>query len=423
VKFIKCFETVLSLNKGILEDYIFKCNYRKNPKDFSREKKLSFLNTIYFMLNMVTKSLQVELNNFFDNVLKKDFNVSKQAFSEARKKIKHEAFIELNNSTTNFVYSQCEDLELWNGYRLSGIDGTVLEIPNIKSLRDEFGCSKNKSGEVARARASCIFDLLNKLVIESDIGRYNINERITAKSMIEKMTRYENFKELIILDRGYPSAEMIAFFYENSIDFLMRSKQTFSNQIIKARKKDQIIKINHLGKDYLVRVVRVMISDTEEEVLLTSILDENITPGDFKKLYFIRWKLETKYDELKNKLQIENFTGTSKETIEQDFYASIYLSNMIELARRQSDEIIALKQAKKKLKYSHKTNLNVLIGTLKDKLVLMLLEKSKIKRSKMFDSIMEIVSKSAIPIRENRQYPRKMFLIRSKYQLNKKRCL
>ena len=158
-------------------------------------------------------------------------------------------------------------------------------------------------------------------------------------------------------------------------------------------------------------------------MLITSLLDKNITTNDFKKLYFIRWKVEIKYDELKNRLQIENFTGESKVAIKQDFYASIYLSNMIELARKQSDQIISSKQEDKELKYQYKTNLNVLIGALKDKFIIMMLEKSKYKRSKMFKSIMKTVSNSAIPIRDDRQFPRKMFLVRSKFQLNKKRCL
>lgn len=418
-----CFISVLSVNKAKIEDYVFKCNNRKNPKDFSREKKMSFLDTMYFMLNMVKKSLQVELNSFFENIVKKDYTISKQAYCEARKKIKPEAFIELNDSVINFVYSECEDLELWNGYRLSAIDGSVLEIPNTELLRNEFGSNKNQAGEVAKAKASCIFDVLNKLVIQSKIDRNDIGERTTAMSMIEKMTRSEKFKELIIFDRGYPSAEMVSFLYENKTAFLMRTKQTFSKQIINARKKDQIISMVYKGKSYPVRVIRIMISDEIEEVLITSLIDESIKPIDFKKLYFIRWKIEIKYNELKNKLQIENFTGASKVAIEQDFYASIYLSNMIELARKQSDDITYTKQEEKSLKLSYKTNLNVLIGSLKDKLILMLIEKSKSKRSEMFDKIMETVSRSVIPIRDERQYPRKKFLVKSKNQLNKKRCL
>ncbi|MCU0344906.1 MAG: hypothetical protein MUF28_13920 [Ignavibacterium sp.] len=76
----------------------------------------------------------------------------------------------------------------------------------------------------------------------------------------------------------------------------MRSKQKFSTQIINARKKDQVIKISYKRKDYYVRVIRVMISDDVEEVLLTSILDKKIKPSDFKALYFTRWNVEIKYD-------------------------------------------------------------------------------------------------------------------------------
>jgi hypothetical protein len=291
MKLSECFKTVMELSKATLEDYLFKCKNRKNPQDFSREKKLSFLDTVYFMLNMVKKSLQVELNSFFDTVLKKDFSVSKQAYSEARKKIKPEAFIEVNDNIINLVYGECEDLKLWNGYRLSGIDGTVLEIPNTEILRNEFGCNRNQTGEVARARGSCIFDLLNKLVIQSNINRHDVCERTSGKDMILQMKRYENLKELMIFDRGYPSAEMFAFLYDNNVDFLMRTKQNFSTQIINARKKDQVIRVNYKGKDYSVRVIRVMISDDVEEVLVTSILDKKIKPSDFKVLYFKRWNV------------------------------------------------------------------------------------------------------------------------------------
>jgi hypothetical protein len=224
-------------SKAILEDYIFKCTNRKSPEDFSRERNMGFKETMLFMLNMVKKALQVELNNFFEEILKRDEVVSKQAFSEARNKIKPEAFIQLNDAIINGMYNDVEDLELWNGYRLSAIDGTVLEIPNTKVLRKEFGTSKNQNGEVARARASCIFDVLNRMVIKSKIDGYKVCERTTAKSMIEEMVLNRTHKDLIIFDRGYPSAEMVSFLYENTIDFVMRVKETFSTQIIEARKK------------------------------------------------------------------------------------------------------------------------------------------------------------------------------------------
>ena len=78
---------------------MFKCTYRANPKDFSRERKMGFKDTLLFMLNMAKKSMQLELDNFFDKVLGKDFSVTKQAYHEARQKIKPEIFIAIAKVT------------------------------------------------------------------------------------------------------------------------------------------------------------------------------------------------------------------------------------------------------------------------------------------------------------------------------------
>jgi hypothetical protein len=65
----------------------------------------------------------------------------------------------------------------------------------------------------------------------------------------------------------------------------------------------------------------------------------------------------------------------------------------------------------------------LLIGSLKDKLVLMLLEANTRKRNKIYKDIMMQVSKERVPIRPNRQYPRVKRIARGKYRKNKKRSL
>lgn len=142
-----------------------------------------------------------------------------------------------------------------------------------------------------------------------------------------------------------------------------------------------------------------------------------------KELYFKRWGIETKYYELKNRLEIENFSGTTKIAIEQDFYASIYLSNMVELARNQCDEELSNKNIKAENKYEYKVNLNILIGEMKDKLILILLEPNNGKRTRMFKALMKAAERSTVPIRPNRHYPRKFSFSRAKYTQNKRRCL
>ena len=399
MNFKKCFNEALLASKMLVEDFTFKCSNRISPSYFTRSGKMGFKETILFMLNMVNKSLQVELNKFFEGILKKDEAISKQAFSENRQKIHPKVFIDLNDRINKVIYEECREYKLWNGYRLSAIDGTSIELPNTELLRNEFGYAKNQYAEVAvaRATASCIFDVLNKIVIKSKIGRYKTSERKMAMDLILEMKEDNNsFKELILFDRGYPSQELISELIDRDICFVMRLKNNIFKKKINSKKQDQTIELKHKNKIYTVRIIKFDLESGVEEVLITNLFDKAMTESDFKELYFMRWGIEIKYDELKNRLEIENFTGTTKIAIEQDFYASIYLSNMIELARKDSDEIIAVEREGKENKYEYKTNLNTLIGSLKDKLIMMFLEENPRKRGRIYKKIMKEAAKSSI---------------------------
>ena len=130
-----------------------------------------------------------------------------------------------------------------------------------------------------------------------------------------------------------------------------------------------------------------------------------------------------KYDELKSRLQIENFTGDTVISVEQDFYASIFLSNLVSLAKQESNEKIAQNNEKKALKYEYKVNTNILIGKLKDSLVLMILENDPLKRVMMIQRIMDDILKNQVPIRPGRSNFRRKGLKAYKHPMNQKRCL
>lgn len=80
--------------RNVLYDLHFMCDSRTKSTYFTREKgcKLTFPEIILFVLNLVTKSLQIELNDFFELMKKDGIAISKQGLSQARKKIKPEAF-------------------------------------------------------------------------------------------------------------------------------------------------------------------------------------------------------------------------------------------------------------------------------------------------------------------------------------------
>jgi hypothetical protein len=266
----------LEKTHDMLQDFLFKCGNRLKPEYFSRESKMGFKETILFILNMDKKTIQLELNNFFGKILKRDNTISKQAYLEARQKIDPKAFIELNNAITNNIYNECDDVKLWNGFRLSGIDGSIFEIPDTNALREKFGYVKNQNKEVARAKAATIFDLLNNITIKSQISNYKKSERKMASEMIQELINDGVKNDLILFDRGFPSIELFSFLIDNGIHFLMRASKNYSNQIIEAKKEDQIITMRNNEKVYKIRVVRFLLSSGEEEIHLYAV---KICPG------------------------------------------------------------------------------------------------------------------------------------------------
>jgi hypothetical protein len=90
------------------------------------------------------------------------------------------------------------------------------------------------------------------------------------------------------------------------------------------------------------RLVRVDLPN-EIEVLITNLMDTELYEASlFKSLYHLRWGVEENYKRLKQWLEIENFSGKSALSVQQDFYAKIIAANltalMVMAAQQKVDE-------------------------------------------------------------------------------------
>lgn len=87
--------------------------------------------------------------------------------------------------------------------------------------------------------------------------------------------------------------------------------------------------MRRLGKLHL-RMLKICLSDDNYEVLLTNLPTEEFCTEQLAELYHMRWSIETAYETLKSRLQIENFTGIKAPLLLQDIYSTIYVSNLAE---------------------------------------------------------------------------------------------
>lgn len=163
------------------------------------------------------------------------------------------------------------------------------------------------------------------------------------------------------------------------------------------------------GKDYdkkatmKVRLIRIDLPSGEIEILMTSLLDSKKYPTNiFKELYFIRWGVETFYDELKNKLKLEYFTGYSQISILQDFYCAIFISNLQSVIVNDLQEELKIMNQKTKLDYKINTNLSY--GFLKNRILELLFKEAPLEQ--VFNELETLFLQNKVPIRKNRNNKR-----------------
>jgi hypothetical protein len=78
----------------------------------------------------------------------------------------------------------------------------------------------------------------------------------------------------------------------------------------------------------------------------------------------MRWPIESKYNELKNRFLIEEFSGATSISIEQEFYINLLLSNLSAMVKSSADwEIQRVENPKNK--YRYQANRSFIIGKIK----------------------------------------------------------
>jgi hypothetical protein len=247
-----------------------------------------------------------------------------------------------------------------------------------------------------------------------------MGEREIALLHFDKLTS----SDLVIYDRGYPSYDFVLQHITTGINCLIRVKKDFNNPVkefVSSNKNSQVVLIypkekqSFLGKNYdkntpiKVRLIRVELDNGEVEILMTTLLCSKKYPTkEFKKLYFLRWKIETFYDEIKNKLKVEFFSGYSEIVIRQDFNCAIFLSNLQSAFLHDLEpDIEQINQEKReKNQYEININTNLSYGFLRNRILLLL------TKNQPTDVIIEELEKlflaHTIPIRPNRSNPRNM---------------
>lgn len=395
-------------------------NYVTKEGAFTKSKKLSFLTVVLFILQLPKRSLSIELEDFFDTISPQTVVCTKSAFSQARYKLKEDFFEQWNQSLVESYYSNNdESILLWNGFQLQGVDGTTLYLSEHEELRERFGKQGNQHGSYTMARVLARYDLLNDIIVDTQIGSIQKGENAVTIEQLDKVS--DNV--LSIYDRNFASFRVIYEHDKRGLSFLIRCKLTANNVVkdfVKKKVNTAIVKfypdnkvIASLKKEGVtitkdegitVRLVKVKLKTGEVEILITSLLDEKKYPNSiFGELYNKRWGSEVCFDILKNKLQLTLFSGQKPAAIVQEFYATIFNFNLNSILIKDCAE--EEKKVSEKRTKEYKVNRNVSIGIMIKK-VIQLLTLPENEMEILMNQLITKFSRYMEPVRKCRSYVR-----------------
>jgi hypothetical protein len=391
---------------------------RQHPADFTRNRKMGFTQLVTFMINLVKTSTQTALDRFFGVIGIPEIQMTQQSYSEARQKMNPEACRELFLHTTAHIYAH--DVDRWHGMVLIAIDGSKLQLPNDKQLLKSFG-GTGRGALSPTAQASVAYDMLNNVIVDAEIERLSFGEHELATRHMKRIAETEGIGDaLVIFDRGYSSAELIGIAEEKGLKFLVRLRRKFNLEIDALENGVHELELAYSKGMLKARVIKFALPNGEIETLVTNIFDAQMGIKEFKKLYFMRWPVETKYGELKLKLEVENFSGRTKAAIQQDFFISAMLSNVIAVAANEAQPAVDRAREVKKNKHRYKVNVNHAVGTFKDRFILALLESDPEKRAAQTEKIIKLLCKHAVPERKDRSSPRNPSPRKARFHYNMK---
>lgn len=395
---------------------------------FVRNRKMPLEDLTYSMINRKGLTLKLELRGYM-NISHPGTQISKPGYLKQRMKLNPEAFVDLYQFHNRNYYSDPEtELYTLNGFLVLAVDGSDINIPTTPETLTLYGNAAKRGGKpCAQIGLGCLYDALNRMILDASINKVKFNEMAVAEAQLASVREtIGDHPFMVTMDRGYPSTAAFLRMIDSNTYFVARLKTSdykAEQQALSTNDEDVTIALtksrrNHyigtadeaivMSRDsFMLRMVRVWLDEehTAYEILATNLPRELFPEECFSEIYHLRWRIETAYQTLKDRLQMENFTGTKPILLEQDIYSTIYVSNIAEdIARDIEQEQV--EHLKNDYKHRMAVNRTLCIGLLKSDLIYILLEKDSARQDELFQKLYDEISENIVPVRLNRHYHR-----------------
>lgn len=352
-------------------------------KDHTRNRKFPFSKTFTSILAFRGGTLNHEIMDFFG--LDPSIGTS-SAFIQQRAKICPEAF----EALFQYFVRKTEEDKLYSGLRLLAVDGSSLQIPANPNDPDSHFPGTNGQRAYNLLHINAMYDLLRHTYTDAIIQKRRTMDESGA--LTDMVDRSDIPKALLLADRNYESYNNLAHIQEKGWFFLIRIKDSttgiasaltlpdtdefdipFHLQLTRKQtgKVKQLLKDKNRYKylsssarfDYLpkksrkhdpdvfyslsFRIVRFPISENTYETIITNLDKASFPLREIKRLYAMRWGIETSFRNLKHTLGLLHLHAKKVEFIYQEIFAKLTMYNFCELITQS----VVIQQGQKKYAY------------------------------------------------------------------------
>lgn len=395
----------------------------KNPeKDFTRNRKLGFVQLIHFFLCMESGCINYELMQYF--YFLPDEVPSASAFIQQRAKLLPETFLHLLRQFNLHFPTK----GLMGRYSLIAADGCEFNIARNPQDPSTFYPTSGKSKRGFNSlHAVSLYDLLSKRYLDVIVQPGRLKNEFAA--LCQMIDRYlYGGCPIFVADRGFASYNVFAHALDKGCFFVIRAKDLNLKRLLavdclpdridqwaeviltrsNARKKRlhpeweslyryickevpfDFITDSHPEYHMQLRVVRFQIAQGVYENIITNLPSDEFSLEQVKYIYHLRWGQETSFRDLKHTIGTANFHSKSPKYIAFEILCRMTLYNFCTIITLD----VPIK--KEQRKWAYQVNLSMAI---------------KICFAFLSDrmgagNINDLISRHILPIRPDRTYAR-----------------
>lgn len=395
-----------------------------NEASFIRKRKMTACDVAEYIVGS-TKERNQQLKCIKYNFVRSNtMNISNQGINLQRLKLNPEAIKYVSSDLVRLTYGRhnYERTLQAKGYYLLAIDGSDVVLPNMDETYNSFrGPISKNNVRATMGTISTAYDVINRIIVDGEIYPYKTSEQLMGIDNVKAAMRLINDDpKIFIFDRGYVSIPMLLEMFKLNQNFIFRVPNRKYIEEIKAMvTNDELISIEMTKerlfafknaptyneilciKHIVVRCVKFTLSTGEEEILFTNLESDKFSINELKEIYNMRWGIESVYNALKHKIDLEKFSGYKPTIIKQDFYASLYLWNIMQ--NMILDERKEISDELPNHIYEMKINDSIALELIKTDLLKIFYSE---KKRDLFFELADKIRKYIEPIRPDRHFKR-----------------